>query len=78
MINKSVERKETFDNVIAKAQMLCVWGKDYEPWLNKARMMDEPRTANFMKHHWVGNIDRLEVTIWDKIKLKLRMKLRMK
>ncbi len=71
MIDKSVECKETFDNVIAKAQMLCIWGKDYQPWLDKAKVMDESRAANFMKHHWVGNMDNLKVTWWDKMKVKL-------
>ena len=74
MIDKSVECKEMFDNVIAKAQMLCLWNKEYESWLEKARLMDASRAANFMKHHWVGNMDKLEVTLWDKIKTKLMMK----
>ncbi len=74
MINKSVELQETFDNVIAKAQMLCVLGQEYEPLLQKARAMDKQRTANFMKHHWVADIDNLEINPFDKIKTKLRMK----
>lgn len=74
MIDKSVELEETFDNVIAKAQMLCIWGKEYEPWLQKARAMDKKRTENFMKHHWVGNMDSLEVGLWDKIKVKMGMR----
>jgi len=74
MIDKSVERKETFDNVIAKAQMLCIWGKEYNSWLKKARQFDEKRTNNFMKHYWVGNMDKLEVSFWDTIKTKMRLK----
>ena len=54
--------------------MFNVWGKDCEPWLQKARGMDQFRAANFMKHHWVGDMDKLEVTLWDKIKTKLMMK----
>lgn len=73
MIDKSVELKETFDNVIAKAQMLCIWGKEYEPWLQKAREMDGPRAANFMKNCWVGNMDTLKVSLWDKMKVKMGM-----
>ena len=74
MIDKSVERKETFDNVIAKAQMLSIWGKEYNSWLKKAKQMDEKRTNNFMKHYWVENIDELDVSFWDTIKTKMRLK----
>lgn len=74
MIDKSVERKEAFDNVIAKAQMLCIWGKEYNSWLEKARKMDEQRTENFMQHCWVGNMDELKISFWDTIKTKMKLR----
>jgi len=66
MIDKSLERKETFDNIISKAQMLCIWGKEYQPWVEKARKMDKKRLENFMQHHWVGNMDQLKISHDDK------------
>ncbi len=71
MIDKSLERKETFDNIISKAQMLCIWGKEYKSWLDKARRIDEKRLENFMKHYWVGNMDELKISFWDILKAKI-------
>jgi len=52
-IDMSLERYETFSNVITKAQILHLMGdEDYKKYLKKAEQIDKKRLNNFMKNCW--------------------------
>jgi len=52
-IDMSLERGETFDNLIAKAQFLHLMeDEEYKKYLKKAERLDKKRFDNFMKNCW--------------------------
>lgn len=65
LIDKSLELDERFDNVIQKAQMLYLMGKDYMEFVEKARKIDKERTENFMKNVWIYNMNNVKPTIGE-------------
>lgn len=66
MIEKSIELNENFDNVISKAQILKFMGRsEYTEYLEKAKKINRGRAENFMKNHWVNNIDEVKPTFQE-------------
>jgi len=69
LMEKSLQLHECFDNLMSYAQILCLLGKnDYKQYLNKARKMDKKRADNFMKHHWVWDVDDVEPTLSENVR----------
>ncbi|MDI6738110.1 MAG: hypothetical protein QME12_06375 [Nanoarchaeota archaeon] len=70
MIDKSLELRRTFDNVISKAQHLHLMGKGgYAELIAEAAKMDKKRAENFMKKHWINDLDDVKPSFWEKIKV---------
>lgn len=62
-IDKSLELNENFDNIITKAQMLYLTGKgDYMKYVEKAKKIDKKRAENFMKNHFVYDVNSVQPT----------------
>lgn len=50
---KSIELKETFDNLISAAQLACFMQRPvYKEYLGKAKKLDQKRFDNYMKSYW--------------------------
>ncbi len=61
LIDKSIELDERFDNVIQKAQMLYLIGKDnYMEFVEKAKRIDKERAENFMKNVWIYDMNGIK------------------
>lgn len=63
LIDKSIKLNETFDNVIQKAQMLYLMGKDYMEFVEKAKKIDRKRAENFIKNVWIYDINNVKPTL---------------
>lgn len=79
-IDKSLELNENFDNIITKAQMLYLSGKgDYMEYVEKAKKIDKKRSENFMKSHFVYDINSVQPTFsefFNAIKQIIRKKIK--
>ena len=63
-LEKSLQLNQNFDNIILKAQILYLTGKgDYMPYVEKARKMDKKRAENFMKNHFIYDINTVRPTL---------------
>lgn len=79
-IDKSLELNENFDNIMIKAQMLYMANKgDYMKYVDKARRIDKKRAENFMKSHFVYDVNLVQPTFsefFDAIKQIMKRKIK--
>ncbi len=79
MINKSIELDENFDNIITKAQMLHLSGREgSKEYVEKARKIDRKRAEKFMKTAWINDEKDVQPTfeeLFNAVKEIIRKKL---
>ena len=55
--------------------MLHLNGSDYyQEYLEKAKEIDKGRANNFMRNHWVEDVNDIELTLMEKLKALKFMK----
>lgn len=69
LIDKSIELNKNFNNVISKAQMLSLMGKEgYAELIEEAKKIDKKRAENFMKNIWIDDMECVKPTLGQMFK----------
>lgn len=69
LIDRSLQLKVKFDNVMSKAQYLYLMSREgYMDYIEQAKKIDKKRAENFMKHFWIDSMDNVKPSFWEKIK----------
>lgn len=77
LLQRSVELEGRFDNLVTYAQILYLAGRDdYLGYLEKVKRIDPERAENFMRSHWVWDMESVQPTLLERIRLRRALRKR--